>query len=592
MNGDHLIKAFKYRIYPTEEQVSALRQADGCCRMVFNQGLQERKIFYRTAPRDADGKVIGDVINYQSQQNQLPELKNIKSFLKDAPSQCLQAALKDLDTAYKRYFDGDAEAPVFRRKGDAERLRFPDKKQFKIRSIEDAKPEHILYLRAVHDWKLASAKVEKNNLRLKKGEDLLPLPAEPRRPREHRADMVWLCAPKFGMTGKDNGAIAMKMHRPIPKSGEILSCSISRQGSHWYASFPVMIRRSKRSAQGNAFANVLVQSGAQDAIHVKGTKQKAITADTKRRKREWSVASRKEKRQLVSRRSAAASMIIGIDRNVGHPFVTSEGEFLGQVVVCPKLVKRMTRLQRDLSHKLEALRAANGIKPGGSLRGVKWGVNALRVKKRMNALHAKIARIRQDMLHKISSHLIRSGDIFVIEDLKLANMTKSAKGTVGEPGKNVAQKSGLNRSMLDKGHGEFARQMDYKCRFANRMDGYQKAVIRINPAYTSQMCSACGHTQSENRDKEEFLCLSCGHVDHSDMNAANNIRQRGIDCLATIFDMTPQELFEIVDKERRPADHRLKRPEGEATRLPKNSGFTQRKKEEKKTLGFYSIAAE
>ncbi len=566
---------------------------DGCCRLVFNRGLQDRKAFYRAAPRDADGKIIGDVIDFHSQKNLLPSLKTEMPFLKEVPSHCLQAALKDLDTAYFRYFTGDAEAPAFRRKGDAERLRFPDKTQFSIRKIDEIKPKNIPYLRAMHDWKSETAKIQKRNKSLvKRGEPLENLPEAPRRPRGHQADMSWLCAPKFGMSGKDHGAIAMKMHRPIPRSGEILSCSIRREGRHWYASFPVLIRRSKRSAQGSVLANALVESGEHNAIHAKGTKQKKITADSKRRKNEWLAKSRKEKRKQLDRRSVAKSRILGIDRNVGEPFVTSDGEFLGQQTLCAKLAKKLARLQKDLSHKLEALRAANDIAPGKSLKGIRRGANVRRVQDRINALHSKIARIRKDMLHKITSDLVRSADIFVIEDLKLANMTRSAKGTIEEPGTNVAQKSGLNKSLLDKGHGEYARQMDYKCCYANRMGGYQKAVIRINPAYTYQMCSACGHKQSENRDKAKFKCMSCGHEDHSDLNAANNIRQRGIEFLAKVFDIAPEELSATVDKERRPADHRLLRPEGKATGLPRNSGTSRRRKEEKKTTGFYSVAAE
>jgi len=588
---EHLIKSFRYRIYPTPEQEAAFRRIDGCCRLVHNWGLEARLKQIKSAPRDADGKIIGKLLDYTAQQNALPALKSEKEFLSEVPSHCLQAALRNLDNAYQRYWSGLSEEPVWRRKGEPERLRFPDKNQFSINKIEEVEPKRIPYLRAVHDWKSACGKIEKQNARrAKKGEAIESLPDAPIRPRYHRSDIVWLCAPKFGMSGKDGGAIAMTMHRPIPRNGEILSCSIRREGPYWYASFPVAIPVGEKRVQGNVLANALVQAGEMDAIHPKGTKQKAIIADRDRRKREHKEKLRKEKVYLNTK-ALERTRVVGIDRNIGKPVVTSLGDFLGRASLTPKLDRKLTRLQRDLARKLEALRKENKIEPGGSLKGIKFGANVMKLKRKLNALHGRIARIRKDMIHKITAYLIRVGDIFVIEDLKLQNMTASAKGTVEKPGKNVRAKSRLNRGMLDKGHGEFARQLDYKCRFANRMGGYRKAVIRVNPAYTSQMCSACGHTQSENRDDEKFLCLSCGHKAHSDENAAQNIRVRGLGHLASVVGRDLEEILSVMDSKPRPGDHRLLPPEDWAVGLPEGPGESLGKTEEKKTTGCLSELA-
>lgn len=88
---------------------------------------------------------------------------------------------------------------------------------------------------------------------------------------------------------------------------------------------------------------------------------------------------------------------------------------------------------------------------------------------------------------------------------------------------NVAQKSGLNRSILRMGWGEFERQLRYKLEWSGGQ------LIKINPAYTSQTCNKCGHVDKENRNEEKFCCKSCDHQDHADVNAAKNILKVGRD---------------------------------------------------------------
>jgi len=102
-------------------------------------------------------------------------------------------------------------------------------------------------------------------------------------------------------------------------------------------------------------------------------------------------------------------------------------------------------------------------------------------------------------------------------------MTKSAKGTVDNPGKCVKQKSGLNRSMLDLGLGMFFGIISYKSEWQGKM------FVQVPPQYTSQKCSACGYVDKENRKTQEsFLCVRCGHKQNADHNASNNILREGI----------------------------------------------------------------
>ncbi len=141
----------------------------------------------------------------------------------------------------------------------------------------------------------------------------------------------------------------------------------------------------------------------------------------------------------------------------------------------------------------------------------------------MAALHAKVRRQRVDGAHKAALTLVRSYDMIVHEDLRIANMTRSASGTIEQPGRNVAAKSGLNRSVLDAGWGVFLRVLARKAESAGR------ELIAVSPANTSRTCSRCGHCAKENRvTQAEFACTACGHTAHADVNAAINILRAGL----------------------------------------------------------------
>jgi putative transposase len=105
-----------------------------------------------------------------------------------------------------------------------------------------------------------------------------------------------------------------------------------------------------------------------------------------------------------------------------------------------------------------------------------------------------------------------------LEDLRVANMTRSAKGTVEAPGRNVAQKSGLNRSILDAGWGQFVSILTAKAESAGRR------VVLVNPAYTSIDCHACGASCTRPR-QDSVVCPVCGEHD-ADVNGARNIATR------------------------------------------------------------------
>jgi putative transposase len=117
--------------------------------------------------------------------------------------------------------------------------------------------------------------------------------------------------------------------------------------------------------------------------------------------------------------------------------------------------------------------------------------------------------------------------MIVIEDLKVSNMSRSAKGTTDNPGPHVAAKSGLNRSILDQGWHEFRRQLTYKQAFRGG------EVLAVPAHYTRQTCPACQHISADNRKTQaRFECVECGFSENADRVGAINIKARGHRVLA------------------------------------------------------------
>lgn len=155
-------------------------------------------------------------------------------------------------------------------------------------------------------------------------------------------------------------------------------------------------------------------------------------------------------------------------------------------------------------------------------RKKKGSSNRKKAVARLGALHRRIAHQRSDWLHKLTTDLADAHSVIALEDLRIKNMSTSAKGTVEAPGKNVRQKAGLNRSILDAAWGEFGRQLSYKVQWRGGQ------VILVNPAYTSRTCRICGHESAENRKSQSlFACVACGHAENADVHAAKNILAAG-----------------------------------------------------------------
>ena len=196
---------------------------------------------------------------------------------------------------------------------------------------------------------------------------------------------------------------------------------------------------------------------------------------------------------------------VGLDLGVTQSVTTSTGEVIHFPVATPKEEKRLRWLQRQAS------------------RRVKGSVRRRQANERVAKLKRHLANRRRDAAHKESTRLATTHELIAIEDLKLKNMTASARGTVVEPGRHVRQKAGLNRAILANGHADFRRMLAYKCERSGAR------LVAVHAAYTSQTCSQCKHGAPENRESQAvFRCVACGYQTNADLNAARNILAAGL----------------------------------------------------------------
>jgi putative transposase len=195
---------------------------------------------------------------------------------------------------------------------------------------------------------------------------------------------------------------------------------------------------------------------------------------------------------------------VGIDMGIACFAALSDGAMLTPLNTFRKHEKKLATLQRKLSRK------------------TKFSANWYREKARISRLHRKIANVRTDFLHKATTDISKNHALVVMEDLKVKNMSRSASGSLENPGRNVRAKSGLNKSILDQGWFEFRRQLGYKLAWSGG------TLLVVPPQYTSQTCHQCGSVDKNNRvSQSAFACSACGHTDNADHNASLNILAAG-----------------------------------------------------------------
>lgn len=375
------LQAYKFELAPNGAQARDMRRFAGSCRYVFNKALALQK-----ANHEAGERFIG----YVPMAANLPIWKREANttWLKDAPSQSLQHALKDLDRAYANFFAKRAAFPRFKRRGSGDSFRYPDAKQLEI---------------------------DQANSRLK--------------------------LPKLGWIRYRNSREVL---------GTPKNVTVSQTCGKWYVSIQT-------------------------------------------------------ERDIVVPVHVSPDSSIGIDVGIARFATMNDASFVAPTNSFKKHEARLARYQRRMSRK------------------VKFSNNWKKAKAKVQRVHRDIGNCRRDFLHKASTALVREHALIFIEDLRVKNMSASAAGTAELPGRNVRQKAGLNKAILDQGWGEFRRQLEYKSAWAGTM------MIAVPPHHTSQTCPACGHASKDNRTTQaRFACVSCGYENHADVVGAINILNRGM----------------------------------------------------------------
>ena len=390
-------KAFRFRLRLDGAQVRLARRTAGCRRYVMNRALA-----LQNAHHAKGGKFLSyaTLCAHLAQWKAAPET----SWLRQAPSQALQQALKDLDRAFQNFFAGRASYPTFKKKGRSDSFRFPQPSQIRL---------------------------DQANSRL-----LLP---------------------KLGW-------IRYRNSRAV--TGDLRNVTVSATGGHWYAA-------------------IQTQQEVPDPV-------------------------------------PAASSAIGVDVGIARFATLSDGSHIAPLNSFMRLQPDLARAQRKMARK------------------VRFSRNWKKAKARVTQIHTAIANARSDFLHKTTTTMSNNHALVAVEDLQVANISASAKGTIACPGKNVQQKAGLNRSILDQGWGEFRRQLDYKLAWTG---GW---LMAVPPRNTSRTCPCCGHVAAGNRPSQAvFLCQQCWYENHADAAAAINILDRALAMLA----VEPSELAATEEME-------------------------------------------
>jgi putative transposase len=191
---------------------------------------------------------------------------------------------------------------------------------------------------------------------------------------------------------------------------------------------------------------------------------------------------------------------IGLDVGVARFAATSDGQVMANPRFLAAIAGELVAAQRGVAR----------CRPGSG--------NRRRARRKLAKLHRTLANQRRDFHHQTARKLIDTCDMIAVEDLAITNMTRSASGTVQAPGRNVAAKAGLNRSILDAGWGQFLAILLAKA------EGAGRRVVKVNPRDTSITCCLCGARCTRPR-QDTVVCPAHGGMD-ADLNGARNILTR------------------------------------------------------------------
>jgi putative transposase len=212
-----------------------------------------------------------------------------------------------------------------------------------------------------------------------------------------------------------------------------------------------------------------------------------------------SIQTTREVKQPVAQGDA-----VGIDMGVVCFATLSDGTVVPPLNIFKRYAAELRKAQQAMSRKK------------------KFSNNWKKAKARVQRIHVRIGNARRDYLHKTSTTISKNHAMVVMEDLQVSNMSRSAAGTIEQPGRNVRQKAGLNRAILDQGWAEFRRQLEYKMRWTGGV------FLAVPPQNTSRTCPCCGYVSADNRlTQARFACTECGFEENADVVGAINVLRAG-----------------------------------------------------------------
>ena len=363
-----MLKAYKYRVYPNNEQKMQIAKTFGCCRFVYNQTLAYKKDTYEQEKKSVSKT---DCNNYCNR-----ELKNTYEWLKEVDKFALTNAIYNMDSAYQKFFKEHTGYPKFKSKHD----------------------NHKSYTTNFTNGNIA--------VDLENGKIKLPKLKE----------------------------VKAKLHREF--HGKIKSATVSQVPS------------------GKYYVSILVETEHEKLPH--------------------------------------RNQNIGLDLGIKDLCITSDGIRYENLKIMKKNGRKLSRLQRQLSHK------------------EKGSSNYQKKKKEIAICHEKIRNTRKDYLHKISHEIVSENQVIVSENLQIKNMVKNHH---------------LAKSISDVSWYELTRQLEYKSKWNGR------EYVKIDTFYaSSQLCFACGYQNTDTKDLSvrEWICPNCGTKQDRDINAAKNILAEGL----------------------------------------------------------------
>ena len=251
-------------------------------------------------------------------------------------------------------------------------------------------------------------------------------------------------------------------------------------------------------ADGGRWAHASFQAVGQIKVHQhRPVVGRVKTLQLKREGRRWYVIVVIESEPLPL---APTGRSVGVDVGVARFLTSSDGEVIANPQFLDTARERIFDLQRRKARS----------RPGSG--------NRRRLRRALAKEWRKVRNRRRDFHHKTARALVDTYDTLALEKLRVSAMTAGASGTVDHPGRNVAAKAGLNRSILDAGWSQFTSILAAKAESAGRR------VVLVYPARTSISCHTCGARCARPR-QDIVVCPVHGEL-NADLNGARNIASR------------------------------------------------------------------